>query len=174
MGQVRRTFVQSRNRTFVREITLSWVPAFRKRSGVGASEKSGPARMKVLMDDPASEAHVEQLLRQSRPEPDPEFLASLERRLFPRRVGEPRRGRRPFLVGAAATAAMASVALVAGLIGAGPLALDGQSSSQAGDHCRFVLVKRSERVPVVVTTRNGDQKLRFRPRTVERRVKRCS
>lgn len=126
------------------------------------------------MEDRTRDAAVEELLRASRPSPDPEFVGSLERRLFPRHTRARRPARRPLLVGAAATAAMACAALVAGLVGGGPLALNGQQSSKANDSCRFVTVQRQERVPVIVTSRTGVQKLEFRLRPVERRVKRCS
>jgi ferric-dicitrate binding protein FerR (iron transport regulator) len=127
-----------------------------------------------LMEDQARDAAIEELLRASRPSPDPEFVGSLERRLFPGNTHARRPARRPLLVGAAATAAMACAVLVAGLVGAGPLALDGQDSSTANENCRFVTVQRQERVPVVVTSGKGVQKLEFRLRPVERRVKRCS
>jgi hypothetical protein len=126
------------------------------------------------MDDRTHDEGVERLLRASRPEPDPEFVESVRRRLFGRHASERPAARRPLLVGAVATAGMACAALVAGLAGSGPLALSGQGSSRASDHCRFVRVERRERVPVVVTSRDGTQTLAFRTRSVERRVKRCS
>lgn len=126
------------------------------------------------MDDRPSEQAVEMLLRASRPEPEPTFVGSLERRLFSRGKGQRRATRGPLLLGAAATAAMACAVLVAGLVGAGPLAYHGQDSSKASENCRFVQVHRQERIPVVMTSPNGVRRLEFRLRPVERHIKRCS
>lgn len=119
---------------------------------------------------------IEDHLRASRPEPDPEFAAGLEERLLERRESRFRlpspRHRGPLFAGAAAATAMASAALVLSLAGVGPLAA-GEGSVSADEQCHWVTVKRTERVPEIVQ-RNGRTELRFSQRSVERRVKRCS
>ena len=109
---------------------------------------------------------VEQLLRASRPEPDPGFVHSLESRLFPAR--EPQRRHRPLLAGAALAGALACAALGLSLAGVGPLG-GGDDGVQADSNCRFVTVTRVEKVPRVV-----DGRLELRDQPVQRRVKRCS
>jgi hypothetical protein len=119
------------------------------------------------------DVEVVQRLRDSRPIPDPLFVEALEQRLLPKRRREPRRARRPLLMGSAAVAATAAAALVLSLAGAGPLAPGGEKPVQAGDDCRYVTVTRPDRVPVIVTGSDGEPKVVFRERRVERRVKRC-
>ena len=107
---------------------------------------------------------VERILRDSRPEPDPDYVRSLERRL----IGSPRREHRPLLAGAAFAGAVASAVLALSLAGVGPLA-GGGGGAQAGSDCKFVTVAKREKVPELV-----QGQLVLRERTVHRRIKRCS
>ena len=111
---------------------------------------------------------VEQILRASRPEPDPDYVRSLERRL----IGEPRRERRParpLFAGAALSGAVAAAVLALSLAGVGPLGGGGSNGAHAGSDCRFVTVAKREKAPVLV-----QGQLVLREHTVQRRIKRCS
>jgi len=44
---------------------------------------------------------------------------------------------------------------------------------EAGDNCRYVTVRRVERVPELVK-RSGEPVIRYERKVVQRRVKRCS
>jgi hypothetical protein len=109
---------------------------------------------------------VEQLLRTSRPEPDPGFVRSLEGQLFPAHTQE--RRQRPLLAAAVLASALAAAALGLSLAGVGPLG-GGGDGVQADSNCRFVSVTRVEKVPTLV-----DGQLKLRDQRVQRRVKRCS
>jgi ferric-dicitrate binding protein FerR (iron transport regulator) len=127
------------------------------------------------VEDPTGQRdrEVEERLRASRPTPDPAFVRALELRLLGRPKAPRLRVRRPLFVGASAAVAMAGAALVLSLAGAGPLAPDGQQAVEATDDCRTVTVVRPERVPMIVTGRDGQPRLEFERRRVEKRVKRC-
>ena len=110
---------------------------------------------------------VEQVLRASRPEPDADFVRSLESGLFERPEPSPRR--RPLLAGVALAGGLACSALALSLAGVGPLG-GNDHPAQAGSDCRFVTVTRMEQVPTV--TDKGVFSIDKQP--VQRRVKRCS
>ena len=130
---------------------------------------------------PHEDQRVERLLRASRPEPDGEFAARLERRLLgaepsraPRRASwMPRLTLRPALAGAGAAGLLATAALVAGLAGGGPLS-GSDNGARAGENCHYVTVKRPGKVPVMVRTKDGGYRVVYRDGLVPKRVKRCS
>jgi hypothetical protein len=76
-------------------------------------------------------------------------------------------------VGGAAAGALACLALLLGLAGAVPLSTEGDSAVEADDNCRYVSVRRVERVPALVM-RSGEPVIRYDRKVVQRRVKRCS
>jgi hypothetical protein len=120
-----------------------------------------------------SDTLAEQWLRANRPEPDPDFVRSLESRLFPpRRERAPHRRPRPLFAGAAAALAGAAAVLVLALAGVGPLGSSGSDSGQATTGCHYVTVNRKARVPVIVE-RKGNPTLEYRTKLVQQRVKRC-
>jgi hypothetical protein len=117
---------------------------------------------------------LELLFQRSRPVPPAAFVHELEQRLLPE--CEPTRARRfrsPLFAGGAAATGLASAALVLALAGGGPLAPGGGDDSRASEDCRFVTVKKRERVPLIVVDRDGQESVRYRVQLVERRVKRC-
>ena len=119
------------------------------------------------------DAVVERLLRRSAPAPDRAFVGRLENRLFRARPAPAaRRSWRPAFAAAGLAGGLASVALVLGLAGAGPLG-EGDDAVKARDDCRYVTVTRTERVPAVVEDARGEPTVRFRKRRVERQVRRC-
>jgi hypothetical protein len=121
-----------------------------------------------------TDARLELLLQRSRPVPRAAFVHELEQRLVPRREpGRARWLRRPLFAGAAAATGLASAAVVLALAGGGPLAPGGGDASRASQDCRFVTVKKRERVPLIVVDRDGQPSLRYRMQLVERPVKRC-
>jgi hypothetical protein len=120
-----------------------------------------------------TDARLELLLQRSRPVPRAAFVHELEQRLP---VNEPTRARqlrRPLFAGAAAATGLASAALVLALAGGGPLAPGGGDESRASQDCHLVTVEKRERVPLIVTDRDGQPSVRYRVQLVERRVKRC-
>jgi hypothetical protein len=120
-----------------------------------------------------SDTLAEQWLRANTPEPEPDFVRSLEARLFPpRRERAPRRRPRPLFAGAAAALAGAAVVLLLALGGVGPLGSSSSDSGQATSGCRYVTVNRKVRVPVIVE-RKGNPTLEYRTKLVHQRVKRC-
>jgi hypothetical protein len=125
----------------------------------------------VDVQEPHDE-QLERLLHASRPRPRLGFTEELESSLFPARVARHRR-RRPLLAASGLAGGLALVALAFGLAGSGPLASQ-NDSSQAGQNCRYVMVKRTQRVPRVVTDQSGQPRIVTQKRVVERRVKRCS
>jgi hypothetical protein len=110
---------------------------------------------------------VEQILRASRPEPDPDYVESLELRLL-RPARRERRPARPLFAGAALAGALASAVLALSLAGVGPLG-GGSDGAHAGSDCKFVTVAKREKAPVLV-----QGQLVLREHTVYRRIKRCS
>jgi hypothetical protein len=132
------------------------------------------------------DAHVAGILRASRPEPEPSWQDGLERRLLAMSALEGRsapkrtpplarlasRARTPWLVGGAAAAGLACLALLLGLAGAGPLSSEKDSAVEADDSCRYVSVRRVQRVPRLVI-RSGESVIRYDRKLVQRRVKRC-
>jgi hypothetical protein len=121
-----------------------------------------------------TDARLELLLERSRPVPRAAFVHELQQRHLPER--EPARAklfRRPLFAGGAAAAGLACGAVVLALAGGGPLAPGGGDDSRASDDCRFVTVKKRERVPRIVLDRDGQPSVRYRVQLVERRVKRC-
>ena len=129
------------------------------------------------------DVRVARILRASRPEPEAAWRDDLERRVLtmaapreraPRRssLAPPRfRLRAPWLAGGAAAAGLASFALLLGLAGAGPLSGE-DSAVEADDDCRYVSVRRVERMPRLVM-RSGEPVIRYDRKVVQRRVKRC-
>lgn len=132
---------------------------------------------------PREDERVEALLRASRPEPDGDFARRLEHRLLgapPVRAARPERRRwlpdltlRPALAGAGAVGVLATAAVVASLVGAGPLG-SGDNGARAHETCRYVTVKHPGRIPVIVQGKDGSTRLVYRHGTVTKRVKRCS
>jgi hypothetical protein len=120
--------------------------------------------MRSMPDD------VDELLRAARPEPRAEFVRELEARLLARRA--PRRPR-TLALGLACAVALAATVLVLGVAGALPLHLSGDEPATATDECETVLVQRTERRPVLVVTRAGELRVRYRTAQVQRPVKRC-
>ena len=113
---------------------------------------------------------METILRASRPEPDPAWALSLERRVLP----VPRTRHRPVnLMRFAFAGGLAAVATSLSLAGVGPLA-GGTGSVSARDDCRMVSVLRTERVPSLATDADGTVTLVYRARTVRRWMQRCS
>src|SRR4051794_14076227 len=101
------------------------------------------------------------------------FVAETERQLF-----EPRR-RRPSCRPAAATrlggalvAGFATPVLVLSLAGVGPLAGD-DTGVHARDDCHTVAVKRFQRVPEVVTGKDGQAKVVYVRKRVPRYERVC-
>jgi len=118
---------------------------------------------------------VESALRGAQPRPRPDFVRSLQARLFPERrtfFGWTRR-RRPAFVAALSAAGMALAVLVLSLAGVGPLAGRGGQDVKAGSNCRFVVAKERTQVPTVVRASNGQTRIVYRSELVERRVRRC-
>jgi hypothetical protein len=115
--------------------------------------------------------HVDAILRASRPEPPAQFVAQLERRLFP----EPKapRVRRPVLAGLAAAGATAMAFVALSLAGAGPLAPDGGSDVNAGSNCTTKVVKRPGKVPRITIDRNGQAHIHYVRGRVSRSITVC-
>src|SRR4051794_38813086 len=93
---------------------------------------------------------MESRLRSARPQPDNEFVYSLEGELFAD-ARAPRQGIfrwRPSFAAGLAVAAIALLTLVLDLAGIGPFSDD--KPVQAGDNCKTVTVTKRERTPVVV------------------------
>jgi hypothetical protein len=119
------------------------------------------------MDD-----QVERLLRESRPEPDPGFVRSLEARLLGARPGQRARAHRhPLFAGAALATGLAGAALALSLAGVQPFGSSGDHA-QADMNCHFVTVAKREQAPMLVR-HNGHTTLELQTHTVQRRVKRC-
>jgi hypothetical protein len=120
----------------------------------------------------APDEQIVEVLRASRPDPSPEFLASLEATLF---VAPAQRSprQRPVLVGAFAAAGVALAALVLSLAGVGPLAASQKQDVKARTGCDYVAVKKWISVPSLVRPRGGEPRIVYREQLVERQVKRC-
>lgn len=133
------------------------------------------------------DADVERVLRASRPTPDPAWQQGLERQLLTmaaprderaasagrRRLAETTAWlRRPLVVGGAAAAGLASFVFALGLAGAGPLSTQSDPVVEAEDDCRYVVVRRTERVPKLIV-RSGQPAIEYDRRVVRRRVERC-
>ena len=133
------------------------------------------------------DADVERVLRASRPAPDPSWQQGLERRLLtmaaprderPTSAGRRRLAagtrwlKRPLVVGGAAAAGLASFIFALGLAGAGPLSTQSDPVVEAEDDCRYVAVRRTERVPRLIV-RSGQPAIEYDRRVVRRRVERC-
>jgi hypothetical protein len=107
-----------------------------------------------------------------RPRPRPGFVDELERSLM-HKTPAARPARRPLLAAAAATAAIAAMTLALSVAGVGPLAEGTQQDVNATSSCHFEVVKARARVPGYLTGPQGQLKIVYRYRTVDRRVKRC-
>lgn len=98
-------------------------------------------------------------------------MQATERRLLGR-APRLRRRPRPLLAGLGLSGALAAVLVVAGLVGAGPLAPGGTSTGEAGSRCHTELVTHTRPVGTIVR-RNGRVVVTKRPRPVTRLVTRC-
>ena len=103
--------------------------------------------------------------------PRPEFLAALERRLFPAPDRRPLLRRRPLFAGIATAGGLAALTLAFGLAGGGPLGSN--ETPSAGQDCHYVSVKQRIRVREPFVDEQGRIRVRSVPRLVERQVKRC-
>ncbi|UUY02904.1 hypothetical protein LRS13_19790 [Svornostia abyssi] len=122
-------------------------------------------------DDNTQDERAARLLRAARPEPDERFVEATERALLGR--ARPSRRRRPILAGLGLTGAVAGVALVASLLGAGPLAIDGQQDVRARQDCRDVQVTTVEREGKLVERSDGTTTVVTTSRPVTRLEQRC-
>jgi hypothetical protein len=104
-----------------------------------------------------------------RPRPRPGFVEELERTL---RRETARPARRPLLAAATATAGIAVATLGLSVAGVGPLA-DSTQDVTATSSCHYELVKQRARVPHIVAGPQGQPRIVYRYRVVERRIKRC-
>jgi hypothetical protein len=122
------------------------------------------------MEPAPGEERVEELLRRSRPAPDPRFVEALDRKLFHRRRLLPDlRMRAPLVAGGAAAVGLAAALVTVSLTG--PLSSGDEKSARA--NCRVVTVDKRVREPYLVRAKSGDLDIRFRERVVPTRVTRC-
>ena len=121
-----------------------------------------------------NDAELAAMLVRARPHPDAQWVSALEGDLkLSGRSESSFVWRRPHLrLGAAVVVGFATVLLCLALAGVGPLAGDG-ANVRAKDECRTVLVKRVERVPIIVSDGNGGSRVRYRNERVSRYEKRC-
>jgi hypothetical protein len=114
---------------------------------------------------------AERLLRNLRPEPRPAFVRELEAAL----AAQTRRRERVrvAVAGMAATTSIAALTLILLTLGLLPWPDAGADSTEAGTHCRTVIVVERERRPVLTVRPDGT--LRTEPRivTLHRPVTRC-
>ncbi|MDX6665182.1 MAG: hypothetical protein QOG68_1388 [Solirubrobacteraceae bacterium] len=122
-------------------------------------------------DHDSPDYDAERLLRAARPQPSEDFVKATERRLLGR-APSPRRRPRPLLAGLGLSGALASVVVVAGLVGAGPLAPEGTTTGKARSLCRTETVTTSRPVGTIVK-RNGQVVVTKQRRPVKRLVTRC-
>lgn len=122
-------------------------------------------------DDQDLDEEAARLLRAARPEPGPQWMARTEARLLGRRAA-PRR-RRPVIAAFGISGAVAAVAVVASLAGAGPLALDGQDDVRAGEDCRTVQVTTPRTTGEIVRQPDGTATVVQQDETVTKPVRRC-
>jgi hypothetical protein len=113
---------------------------------------------------------LERWLRESSPKPPDEFVRELETRLFP--APPPRRA--SLLASAATAVALTAVAVVFGVLGLLPSALEPDRPATATERCRTVMVERTVRRPLFVTGRDGELVVRYHREVVKRPVKRCN
>jgi hypothetical protein len=119
------------------------------------------------MDD----AELETILAAIRPEPAPEFVESVERRL----IGVPprtRRRRRQFGVAVAGIAALAGVLVAVSLVGLNPLSED--AAVDATPTCTTTLATARVMEPMVVTSPDGDVTIARKPTNGTKAVRVCS
>lgn len=126
-------------------------------------------------DDPNTA--VEALLRSSTPLPDEIFVSRLESMLFPAARPSLRsriapRGRL-FLAGGATASALAAGVFALSLAGFGPFDQGDNGASRARTRCAFTPVKKTVKVPRIVTGPDNAPALRYERRVVTRSVKRC-
>ena len=76
-------------------------------------------------------------------------------------------------LGSAVTAGLATVLLILGLAGTGPLE-SGNGEVRAKETCRLVTVTRTQRTPIVITAKDGTPRIEYRKRPVKRTVRRCT
>ena len=129
--------------------------------------------------DPLPHEHtdpeLDALLRAKRPAPDPTWVRATEQRLLPprRRFAVPAWRPAPAArLGAALAVGIAALVLALSLAGVGPLG-GGDRSVQAKDDCRTVKVTRRERVPAIVTGKDGQPQVVYSARSVQRLERRC-
>jgi hypothetical protein len=116
---------------------------------------------------------LERLLRRERPTPRPEFVRDLEQSLPLRRAGRERRRLQVAFAGVGLAAALAAIAIVAGIAGLLPFSSGDAHRAQAQPDCERMVVERRERRPYFIVDRNGDVRVRYRVATVPRLVNRC-
>jgi hypothetical protein len=116
---------------------------------------------------------LERLLRVGSPVPRPDFVPTLERRLFPPRPRMDQVRMRLAIAGVGFAFALAAMVIALGAVGLLPIQLGGGSGAQAEPDCRTVIIERKERVPSFVRDRNGELALRYEMRAVSRPVRRC-
>ena len=124
------------------------------------------------MEPTPEDERVEELLRRSRPAPDPHFVERLDRKLFHRRRLLPAlRMRFPLVAGGAAAVGLAAALAAVSLTG--PLSSGDEKSARARDNCHVVTVQKRVREPYLVRAQSGELDIRFRKRVVPTRVTRC-
>jgi hypothetical protein len=125
------------------------------------------------MDPHDPDPQLADLLRSRRPQPSMHFVAETERELFaPRRSRLSWRPAAATRLGGALVAGFAALVLVLSLAGVGPLAGD-DTGVQARDDCHTVAVKRFQRVPEVVTGKDGQAKVVYVRKRVPRYERVC-
>lgn len=110
---------------------------------------------------------LDALLRRHPPAPDPAWVRTTGERLF-----HERRRRPAVWLASAAAGGLASLGLALSFAGVGPLA-GGDQAVQAKDECRTVVVRRHERLPSLVTAKDGSARIVYRRQLVRRSVRRC-
>lgn len=124
-----------------------------------------------------AEPELDALLRSHRSVPDPRWVAATQDRLLNQSRG-PTASRwrtwRPtpaLRLGAAFAVVLAALILALSLAGSGPLG--GESPVKAKDDCRTVPVTRTERVPIIVEGSDGEPRIVYERKPVQRFEKRC-
>ncbi len=122
-------------------------------------------------DDARTDDALVALLRQATPAPSTAWQHELERSLFPSRHARPRRRLLPV---AAAAGSLAALTLIAGLVGSGPLAIDGGDDARARPGCEVVFVTKVRPVGQVVRQPDGTVTVETTNRPVTSERERCT